>query len=274
MTQHRKTSGPDAAPVRGARPLSARSVVASTLLGMDPPRLSGQLLVRSGELFGISEGTTRVALSRMVAAGELEADGGAYRLAGRLLARQQRQAASRRAERGRWDGRWVLAVVGPERRSAADRAALRDAMRQLHLAELREGVWLRPDNLGAPADRAAAAATVVAAQCRSFQGAAPVGADPAALAAELWDLAGWAHEARALRGAMAEIVDDLVAGDTGSLAPAFVLSAAVLRHLLADPVLPVDLLPRDWPGPALRADYDRYDAAFKSTWRAWFRNQT
>ena len=54
------------------RPLSARSVVASTLLGMRPPRLPTQILVRSGALFGIAEGTTRVALSRMVAAGELE----------------------------------------------------------------------------------------------------------------------------------------------------------------------------------------------------------
>ncbi len=77
--------------VPGSRALTARSVVASTLLGMTPPRLSSQLLVRSGELFGIAEGTTRVALSRMVAAGELEAVGGSYQLAGHLLTRQERQ---------------------------------------------------------------------------------------------------------------------------------------------------------------------------------------
>jgi phenylacetic acid degradation operon negative regulatory protein len=29
----------------------------------------------------------------------------------------------------------------------------------------------------------------------------------------------------------------------------------VVRLLLADPVLPADLLPDDWPGPALRAAY-------------------
>src|SRR5690349_21214627 len=95
------------------RALSARSVVASTLLGMTPPRLSSRLLVRSGELFGIAEGTTRVALSRMVAAGELEVDDGGYRLAGHLLARQERQRASRSDPGGRdaWTGGWDLQVV-------------------------------------------------------------------------------------------------------------------------------------------------------------------
>ena len=63
------------------RALTARSVIASTLLGVDPPRLPTLALVRSGELFGLSEGATRTALSRMAAAGEVEADGTGYRLA-------------------------------------------------------------------------------------------------------------------------------------------------------------------------------------------------
>ncbi len=51
-------------------------------------------LVRLTGLFGISENRARVALSRMVAAGEATTDGcGGYRLAGHLVARQARQAA-------------------------------------------------------------------------------------------------------------------------------------------------------------------------------------
>jgi phenylacetic acid degradation operon negative regulatory protein len=84
-------------------------VIASTLLGMHPPRLPSRILVRWGELFGIGEGTTRTAISRMVAAGELEAEDGAYRLAGPLLERQARQDASREAHRLRWGGGWELA---------------------------------------------------------------------------------------------------------------------------------------------------------------------
>ena len=57
--------------LRNIAALTARSVIASTLLGTEPPRLPGRVLVRVGELFGITEGTIRTALSRMVASGEL-----------------------------------------------------------------------------------------------------------------------------------------------------------------------------------------------------------
>jgi phenylacetic acid degradation operon negative regulatory protein len=255
--------------------LSARSVIASTLLGADPPRLPARLLVRAGELFGIAEGTTRVALSRMVAAGDLEAEDGHYRLVGALLLeRQARQSASRRpggAERS-WNGRWHLAVVHAGRRDAATRAALRDAGTRLRLAELREGVWARPDNLDH--DRLPAARAVLDAQARSFTGR-PLDerGDDAALAASLWDLAGWADTAARLRTDLDALAPRLDRGDEEVLAPAWLLSAEVLRHLLADPRLPDALLPGDWPGPALRADYDRYDDAFNRAWRSWFRAQ-
>src|SRR3954471_14473351 len=133
---------------RNTRSLTARSVVASTLLGTEPPRLPGRSLVRVAELFGIAEGTARTALSRMVANGELVAEDGHYELAGsRLLDRQVRQTASRRATRLRWHGGWVMAIVISERRDAAARAELRSALEAVRLRELREGVWLRPDNI-------------------------------------------------------------------------------------------------------------------------------
>ena len=244
--------------------LTARSVVASTLLGTDPPRLPGQLLVRAAELFGISEGTTRVALSRMVAANELVADDGQYELTGRLLERQARQATSRRAATRKWRGQWLTAVVTAERRPAAERAALRTTLTRARLGELREGVWLRPDNLdgGRPA----------VANCTWLRSALD---DPAleddALAARLWDLTGWAAEARRLQREMAATVGDLDAGDTAALAPGFVLSATVLRHFNADPLLPPELEPPRWPGADLRRDYDRFDAAYRRVLRAWFR---
>ena len=270
MTEKRKTtrsSGGSESALQ--RPLTARSVIASTLLGIEPPRLSAQLLARSGELFGISEGTTRVALSRMLAAGELEADEGGYRLAGHLLGRQERQRSSRAPLRRRWAGDWTMAVVTDGRRSAADRSELRAAMRALALAEYREAVWMRPANL--PLDRDRRAAGVVDAQCRQFT----VRPDEqgAELAARLWDLPGWATRANGLRAELAALVASLEAGDTGQLPEGFVLSAAVLRHLLADPRLPDQLLPSPWPGADLRADYDRYDRAFKAVWRDWFRTQ-
>ncbi len=247
-----------------APPLTARSVIASTLLGVRPPRLPVGHLVRSGDLFGIAEGTTRTALHRMVAAGELVAFDGTYELAGHLLVRQARQDESRSGALRTWDGRWEMAIVGGERRSARDRAALRASAGRLRFAELREGVWLRPDVLDParlPDDRA-----LVDAQCERLH-ATPDG-DPAALAATLWDLDGWSVHARTLLLALGRIFPVLERGDATDLAGAFVLSAAVLRHLQADPLLPPDLLPERWPGVELRAGYDDVDRAFKATWRA------
>ena len=245
--------------------LPARSVLASVLLGTEPPWLPTPRLVRTADLFGISEGTARTALSRMVAAQEAVAERGGYRLVGRLAERQARQAASRRADTLPWDGTWELATVdGDGRRPAADRAALRDACRQLRLVELREGVWARPANLDAA--RAPEAAAVVGAWCHRWQGARP---DPAPVVDDLWDLAAWAAEAEALRREMAGLLGPLEAGDHAALAPGFVTSAAVLRHLQADPLLPPELLPAAWPGDALRRGYDRYDAAYRAVLRTW-----
>src|SRR3546814_2914483 len=71
-------------------PLTARSVLASVLLGTEPPWLPTSLLVRTTALFGMSEGSTRTALSRLVAADEAVAERNGYRLTGRLVARQER----------------------------------------------------------------------------------------------------------------------------------------------------------------------------------------
>jgi len=254
-------------PLGTSRPLTARSVIASTLLGTYPPRLPSQLLVRSGELFGIAEGTIRTAISRMVAAGELEAIGTSYQLAGELLGRQARQDASRLAAPRPWNGQWEMAIVVGERRAATARTSLREAVRRLKLAELREGVWVRPQNLDprrSPRDWA-----IVDGQCHTFAGA-PVG-DDRALVAELWDLDAWAGGADALLQGLDALQPALERGDRPVLRDGFVLSAAVLRHLLADPLLPGELWPPDWPGEELRERYERFDAAFKDVWRQWFR---
>jgi phenylacetic acid degradation operon negative regulatory protein len=260
----------DVAEVPGpSRPLTARSVVASTLLGTDPPRLPVAFLVRTGALFGLAEGTVRTALSRMVAAGEASTDGdGWYALSGALVDRQARQQHSRTATTVEWSGRWRLAVVVGGARSAAQRSDLRRAMRQLRLAELRDGVWIRPDNLERPPTPAL---DVADAQCQWFLGDPQLTLEhsDADLAARLWDLPAWAGRATSLRRGMYELVTRLEAGDTGALADGFVLSASVLRHLLADPLLPRELQPRAWPGAALRADYDRYDAAYRRVLGHW-----
>jgi phenylacetic acid degradation operon negative regulatory protein len=251
--------------VDGERPLTARSIVASTLLGTHPPVLRGQLLVRLVGLFGVPEGTTRVALSRMVASGELTVHGGRYALASpALLARQAAQERGRTTPADDWAGQWAMAVVTLERREASARLALRDAASALRLAELREGVWLRPANLDW---RAREERRVVDEQC-VWMSATPD--DPMALAASLWDLDGWATDARALMARMNRGRASLDRDGSHAIPEGFVTSAAVLRLLRTDPLLPPSLLPKDWPGSSLRTRYDDYDVALRRLLREFF----
>lgn len=249
--------------------MPARSVIASTLLGVRPPRLPTALLVRSCGLFGISEGTARVAISRMVSAGELEVDDGHHTLIGGLHRRSQRQESSRHGRTRPWqpgDG-WLMVVVTGEARPAPERAAFRRSARTLRLAELREGTWMRPDNL-TESDIDAEAEASIDARSRRFR--AHPEADDATLAASLWDLPGWAHRATRLLDALRSSRPALDAGDRSALRDGFVLSAAVLRHLQADPLLPSALLPEDWPGPALRQGHDDWERSFVGVWRDWY----
>ena len=251
---------PGHAPV-GAPTLTARSVLASALLGEDPPELPVAHLVHLAGLFGINPNRARVALSRMVASGEATTDGtGRYRLAGRLLARRRRQVESLGGRTGAWDGRWRLVVVTTAGSSPEQRAARRRRLALARLAEQREGVWLRPDNLALHPDP-------VADDDLATWSAVPDG-DPVALAAGLWDLDGWARRATSL-------IAGLEARPTvgpADLAPGFELSATVLRHLQSDPLLPPALLPGDWPGPSLRSVYRSWDGDYRAVLRTWGRS--
>jgi phenylacetic acid degradation operon negative regulatory protein len=253
------------------RPLSARSLILSLLLRTRPPRMRGARLVQWCGLFGVAEGTARVALSRMVDRGELRTAEGTYALAGRVERRRPAQDWSIEPELRPWDGTWTLAVVTGGARPAADRHALRDAMRRLRMAELRESLWARPANLpraAAPAD----AWDVAEAQCAWWAGE-PAG-DPAALAARLFAPARWAVEAERLAGRLARVTDRLGAAPDTQLAAAFRAGATALAHLRADPLLPVELAPdSEAGGDALRAAYGRYEARFSEALRAWFRGQ-
>lgn len=265
MASTRNTTVSGAPAVERPR-LTARSVIASTLLGVRPPQLTTRALVGSAALLGVTPGTARVAISRMVAAGELETTADGYRLAGHLLQRQARQDLSRSGPPARWNGRWRTALVPAEARPAADRAELRRAMVALRHGELRDGVWLRPDNL--PAGALAWAEGVADRQTITIVGQLD-GDDGTGLAARLWDLSAWAAEATRLRAELAPLQARLDRGDSEALALGFVVAAATLRHLQADPLLPAELLPGDWPGDDLRADQERFDVAFKAVLRDW-----
>ena len=222
--------------------MTARSVVLSVLLGTHQVwATAGELVLLTSD-FGIREPTVRVALTRMVGAGDLLRSEDGYRLSGRLLARQRRQDDAINPRRHSWDGTWTTLVITSVGTEPRNRAALRKTLQEKRFAEIREGVWMRPDNVEVGlGDEITARGRVLHARDDA----------PAELAARLWDLLGWASAGRAMLTAMAE---------AGDVPRRFVVAASMVRHLLTDPVLPDELLPHGWPGAALRAAYKDFAA--------------
>jgi len=145
-----------------------------------------------------------------------------------------------------------MAIVTAPPRPLAERVALRRSMVDLRMAELREGVWIRPANL--VRDRP----DTLLEQC-TFLESRPE-EDPKQLAASLWELQAWASEARDLQSELA--------GATG-LIEGFMVTAEILRHLLIDPVLPPELLPEDWPGADLREQFARFEQDYAARLREY-----
>jgi phenylacetic acid degradation operon negative regulatory protein len=242
------------------RPLTARSVVASLLLGRRPPRATAALLVRWCALFGISESAARVTLTRMVRAGELRADDGTYELAGRVRERQSEQEFALSPSVGAWDGHWRFAILPAGARPAAERVALRRTLEHLRMRPLRDGLWVRPDNL--------ALDTRDADSC-TWWSAVPDETARSAELVELFELAEFQRRTRALRDALTLATARLP--EEAALADAFVTGAAVAQHLRRDPLMPPGLLPRRWDADALRDAYDSYRIEFGRTVASWAR---
>ncbi len=238
------------------RPLDARSLALSALLGTHPPALPGNRLVALAELFGIAGGTMRTALSRMVAAGELDAVDGRYRLVGRLLDRQHAQDTGRRPPSADWDGSWCTAIALDERRPLDERRRSRQVLTDHRFAELRPDTWLRPANL--PAPPLDAGWTVMSGTTSNDD----------ELVARLWDLPAIAHDASELT-AQLDAAASALGGDPAAIPQVFRSSAAVVRFLRTEPMLPAELVPADWPVDALRARYDEVEADLQGELRSY-----
>ena len=220
--------------------LTARSVVLSVLLGAHPAWSTAAELLRLTCDFGIREPTLRVALTRMTGGGDLVRSEDGYRLSDRLLARQRRQDDALNPATREWNGDWITVVVTAVGTEARTRAALRTALMDHRFGELREGIWLRPDNLEAELP------AIARGRVRVLHAHDD---NPAELAHQLWDLRDWSKTGHRLLREMAAATD---------VPDRFIVAAAMVRHLLVDPVLPAGLLPADWPADRVRTAYAEF----------------
>lgn len=206
-------------------------------------------LVRLLDPVGIAAPAVRTAISRMVLQGWLEpvqlAGGRGYRTTER--ANRRLDETGDRVYRRRqpaWDGHWHLAFVeAPSVRAA--RSRLRADLAFLGYAELTDNVWVSPFpriELAETLERAGASART--ARADEFD-PEPVGA---------WDL----DRLRASYDEWLDSADQLVRhhlaahddADEAAFAARFHLVHEWRKFLFADPGLPDELLPGDWPGRA------------------------
>jgi len=245
----------------GPRPLNARSLALSVLLGSHPPRLPTRAFAALADLFDIPSGTMRTALSRMVGNGEVVRTDAHYRLTGHLLERQRAQDTSRRATVPAWDGRWHTIVTAPDHRRIAERRRFRSLMANHRFGELRPDIWMRPTNLDRPP-------TDPDWICTSGE---LDGTDAAALADRLWPLDSLAAEAHHLLRRLDQMSDAIDWDDVRSIPELFTFSATVVRFLRSDPLLPPELTPQAWPVDRLRTRYDPFERAHQQLLRTFLR---
>jgi len=204
-------------------------------------------VVRLLDTVGIAAPAVRTAISRMVMQGWLEPvhldAGRGYRTTERANRRLD-ETANRvyRRSAPAWDGHWHLVLVDPPSSRAA-RGRLRADLVFLGYAELLADVWISPFPRTAVhevLERAGASARTARAD----------GFDPEPTSA--WDLDRlrasydeWLASARQLvRQHLAGHADE----DEAAFAARFHLVHEWRKFLFADPGLPEEMLPDDWPG--------------------------
>jgi phenylacetic acid degradation operon negative regulatory protein len=240
----------------GMRRFTARSLILSVLLGSHPPRLSVTSLIAFCSMFDVAPGTVRTALSRMVAAGELDPyghdHGGRYQVTGELLERQRQQDVGRTAPGDRWDGTWWTAIALADSRTVAERRRFRSTMLGAKMGELRPAVWMRPANIAGPrADE-----ELMVSRGEPAAGTAPE------LVERLWDLATLDERARVLLAA--------IGAESADLPRRFIALAACLQYLRTEPQLPRPLAPAR-TAEELRRRYGPAEARFQEDLGAFLR---
>lgn len=223
-------------------------------------------LVEAGALFGLSANNIRVTLTRLRAEQRVVRDErGRYRLgaAAQPIGAHVRTWRERRTRA--WDGSWLAVHTGPVARGAL-RARAR-ALRLFGFAQLRRGLWLRPNNLTQPLPELRAELAALGLPAGDLVCVlAELDTATAARARRLWDVAALRRTYRTLGAALGASEARLPGlAPAVAMAESFVVGGRALRQLVLDPLLPEAICPpaeRD----ALLERMRRYDRLGRLAW--------
>lgn len=220
---------------------------------------SGAIVALLGE-FGMSAGAARTTISRLARRGVLEGSrhgrNSSYRLTEEVCADLWSGGASIAAfttNPDSWDGTWTVITFSVPEEHSARRRALRTELRWRGCAPLYDAVWVSPRPL-TPRGRADVSALAQGSITVFRSRQVETGDDRNPV--EAWDLRAVAGQYKAFIGRweklLPRIADGGVTGAAAVRARSEVLNE-YRRFPVLDPLLPLDLLPPDWPRARARA---------------------
>ena len=250
--------------------LSPKSFVLDLLSTLKHGTMPVGALVEAGELFGIPGNTLRVALARLLAAGQVGRDErGRYRLAEGAAPVAKHVTSWRDLERRTraWDGGWIAvhaSAANPKVSRAARRGRTR-ALQMLGFAPLRPHLALRPDNLraGVSETRRDLHALGLPAEDLVFE-LRELAEDEDRSARDLWDTDGLRATYRKLGNDLADSAGHLAGLPAReAMIESFLVGGRAVRELILDPLLPDEICPTDERAALLCSmkDYDRLGRA-------------
>jgi phenylacetic acid degradation operon negative regulatory protein len=211
--------------------------------------------------FGVTTAAARTSISRLARRGVIEGSRqgrfSSYRLtddAAADLSNGGTLIAAVGAGPDSWDGRWTVIVFSMPEQESTRRRALRDHLRWSGYAPLYDGVWISPDPLQ-PSDRAqlaaAALGSVTVFRSQHLELEAEVDRNPV----EAWDLPAIAKEYETFIDQWTALLPRTAAGAVTGAAAVRTRTEVMnvyRRFPILDPMLPMTLMPPDWPRPRAR----------------------
>ena len=229
-------------------PVKVREIVAVILIG-SRRGLSARKISLIGTRFDVTANALRVALFRMVAAGEVTPDSRSYRATSRL-SRASLGLSHTPTRFEPWNGQWQMIIAPP---TTVEGSRLSQLYRA-GFAEYCDGVWVCPSAQG-----------IVEGTGGHFRVLPEE--DGRCLAERLWRLGEWNGTAEWFRRQCesADVSDECTVGMSWPLQ----LAIGAHAHLNTAPRLPPELLPNDWLQPQLRIATDNLMDRLATTVARW-----
>ena len=253
-----------------------KSLILDLLSTVGEHAMPVRALVASGDVFGITPESIRVALVRLLEQGTIERnERGQYRISAAAHAVQRHVVAWHRIDEklAPWRGGWVGVHSAGSKRT--NRAALRRRERALLFLGLREldgGLWLRPDNLrgGVDAVRRELLDLGLDQEAPVF-GMSHLDAALDTRARRLWNTSELRRGYRETRVRLERSAARLPQmPPREAMAESFLLGGEAIRQIVLDPLLPEPIVPAG-ERAELIATMERYDRLGRDRWRPFMR---